>query len=137
MEKRIAAFSGACLLPRCARILKPGTYGSPRPLPSHDQESSSIFAVRMLRWMSVSQHPRPASTNRFACTGGCRRPGEALPRRGLGAARAYAVGGGVGGSPSSMWSQRFSSIRRIGQNVTEPPKSRTPAEKTRAPEGVS
>ncbi len=29
MEKHIAAFSGACLLPRYARILKPGTYGSP------------------------------------------------------------------------------------------------------------
>ena len=29
MEERIAASSEICLLPRCARILKPGTYGSP------------------------------------------------------------------------------------------------------------
>jgi hypothetical protein len=28
MEEHVAASSGACLLPRCARILKPGTYGS-------------------------------------------------------------------------------------------------------------
>ena len=34
MEKHIAAFSGACLLPRYARILKPGTYGSPVAPPS-------------------------------------------------------------------------------------------------------
>ena len=30
MEKRIAASLSGCLLPRCARILKPGTFGSPR-----------------------------------------------------------------------------------------------------------
>ena len=34
MEERIAASSGACVLRRCARILKPGTCGSPRPLRS-------------------------------------------------------------------------------------------------------
>ena len=29
MEKRIAPPQKYCVLPRCARILKPGTYGSP------------------------------------------------------------------------------------------------------------
>ena len=36
-----------------------------------------------------------------------------------------------------MWRQRFSSIRLIGQNVAEPPKSSVPAEKTRAPSSFS
>ena len=34
MKKHIAGSSAGYLLPRCARILKPGTYGSLCPLPS-------------------------------------------------------------------------------------------------------
>jgi aminopeptidase len=57
--------------------------------------------------------------------------------------RCYAGGGGgtAGGAGAgrscSMCCHRFSSIRVIGQKVTEPPKSSVPAANTRAPAGVS
>ena len=54
-----------------------------------------------------------------------------------GAAAGAAAPVPVTGRSCSMWCQRLSSIRRTGQNVTEPPKSSTPAAKTRAPAGVS
>ena len=49
MKDDIATSHGVCFPPRCARILKPGIYGSPWPLPSRYRKVQFAASSRLRR----------------------------------------------------------------------------------------
>ena len=61
-EERIAASSGAYLLPRFARILKPGTYGSLRTLPRSRPSGFDVSPPDCSREVASASCSRAAST---------------------------------------------------------------------------
>ena len=99
---------------------------------------SSVVSTRSAIHWDMVEDLRPAGSGRRA-----RRRGRPAGRRLARLARfamppeaAVATPAGpVPAGPAACCCHRFSSIRVIGQKVTEPPKSSVPAAKTRAPAG--